>query len=49
MTQLTKARIPARINTKKTIHLNTTLTPCENNANPATNLNPNDARLGGPA
>jgi|ERR1700682_525329 len=31
MTQLTNARIPARISTKKTIHLNTTRSPGKNN------------------
>jgi len=39
MTQLTKARIPARISTKKTIHLNTTRSPWEYNGDPALNLN----------
>jgi Kef-type K+ transport system membrane component KefB len=34
MTQLTKARIAARISTKKTIHLNTTRSPCGYNVAP---------------
>ena len=46
MTQLTKARIAARISTKKTIHLNTVRSPRENNATPTPKPEPPSGRLG---